>query len=80
MRYSLEEWDLLRIDKMRMALRWKYEEHPDEIADLFEATAGRPIVEMSTHDAFWGAKPEGEQLVGVNALGRLWMELRRAAL
>jgi hypothetical protein len=44
---------------------------------LLLSTGERAIVEESTKDAFWGAKPQPDGvLVGENVLGRLLMELR----
>jgi hypothetical protein len=44
---------------------------------LLLSTGDRAIVEESTKDAFWGAKPQpDDELVGENVLGRLLMELR----
>ena len=44
------------------------------------ASRERDIVELSTRDAFWGAKPiGGGRLKGVNVQGQLLMQ-RRAAL
>jgi hypothetical protein len=44
---------------------------------VLERTGKRSIVEESTKDEFWGAKPkEDGLLVGRNVLGRLLMELR----
>ena len=65
-------WDRMRIDAMRWVLRRKR-----EIDRILAATGERPIVEVSTRDAFWGARPAGDRYEGRNALGRLWMELRR---
>lgn len=62
---------------MRYILRLKYAQHPETVGAALDQTGDRPIVEFSRHDAFWGAKPEGpNSLRGVNALGRLWMEIR----
>lgn len=66
-----------RISAMRLAIRLKYTQHRDRIGAELESSAGRPIVEISTRDAFWGARPKpGGALEGANVLGRLWMELR----
>ena len=70
-------WHRMRIDVMRWVLRRKRETNRDEIDRVLAATGDRPIVEVSTRDAFWGARPIGERYEGRNALGRLWMELRR---
>jgi tetratricopeptide (TPR) repeat protein len=56
---------------MKLAENW------NRFAELLLQTVDQPIVEDSRKDAFWGANPVGhEMLVGVNALGRLLMELR----
>lgn len=78
-KYRREEWDLLKIDKMRRVLRWKTDQNPDLILPVLKETGNRAIVEFSNKDTFWGAKPHPrnpEVLQGINALGRLWMELR----
>lgn len=78
MKYSVKEWELQKLDKMRMTLRWKFEQNTDILQQVLVRTAGRPIVELSSTDQYWGAKPNpnGDQYIGINALGRLWMELR----
>ena len=44
---------------------------------LLAATGERPIVEVSTRDPWWGARPVAHRYEGNNVLGRLWMELRQ---
>ena len=44
---------------------------------MLAATGERPIVEVSTRDPWWGARPVAERYEGSNVLGRLWMELRQ---
>jgi hypothetical protein len=62
---------------MRWCLRVKLAENWSRFGSLLLATEDKPIVEESTRDAFWAAKPTTPgELVGVNALGRLLMELR----
>ena len=62
---------------MRWCLRVKLAQIWDEFSRLLLATGDRPIVEESRKDEFWGAKVVNtDTLVGVNALGRLLMELR----
>src|SRR3546814_9008235 len=43
----------------------------DGFVAAMAATDGKPIVEISTRDAFWGAKPNGKQLTGQNVLGAI---------
>ena len=62
---------------MRWVLRMKREANRDEIDALLAETGERPIVEVSTRDPRWGARPVGDRYEGNNVLGRLWMELRQ---
>ena len=71
------DWNSRRVDAMRWVLRMKREANPGQIDAILGQTGDRPIVEYSGHDAFWGARPIGNTLVGQNVLGRLWMELRQ---
>ncbi len=70
-------WNAQRVDVMRWVLRMKREANRDEIDALLAATGERPIVEVSTRDTWWGARPVGDRYEGNNVLGRLWMELRQ---
>ncbi len=70
-------WDRMRIDAMRWVLRRKREANRAELDRVLAATGDRSIVEVSTRDTFWSARPVGPHYEGRNALGRLWMELRR---
>lgn len=75
---SRDDWFSVNVAVMRHALRLKLSQHRTTMLGLFERSAGMPIVEVSTRDAFWGAKPEADGIaVGQNVLGRLWMELRQ---
>jgi type I restriction enzyme S subunit len=74
---SRPDWDAVRVRIMRWCLRVKLAQHWREFGSLLNATDDNPIVEQSRKDDFWGAKVTGDcTLVGVNALGRLLMELR----
>jgi Uncharacterized protein conserved in bacteria len=72
---SRPDWDQVRVRVMRWCLRVKLAQNWATFSELLLSTGGRPIVEESRRDPFWGAKPIGDQLVGVNVLGRLLMEL-----
>ena len=49
----------------------------NSFSSLLFSTGDKPIVEESRKDNFWGAKIDDDKtLIGVNALGRLLMELR----
>ena len=74
---SRPEWDWVRVKIMRWCLRVKLIQNWDAFSELLLETDDQPIVEQSRKDEFWGAKPvDKHTLVGVNALGRLLMELR----
>lgn len=68
----------LSIVAMRYALRLKLAQHRHMALDALSWAGDRPIVEYSSRDDFWGAKPAGDgTLRGANVLGRLWMEIRQ---
>lgn len=65
---------------MRWCLQVKLAQNYEKFRQLLLATGDKPIVEHSRRDDFWGAKPvDDATLIGVNALGRLLMELRERA-
>lgn len=71
------DWDAVRVAFMRWCLRAKLLQNQATFGRLLLVTEDLPIVEYSTKDAFWGAKPQPDgMLVGKNVLGRLLMELR----
>ena len=69
-------WNAQRVNVMRWVLRMKREANAAAIDAVLAATGDRPIVEVSTRDPWWGARPVADRYEGRNALGRLWMELR----
>ena len=74
---SRPDWNVVRVKIMRWCLRVKLVQNWDSFSELLLDTANLPIVEQSRRDDFWGAKPvDKDTLIGVNALGRLLMELR----
>ena len=70
-------WNDQRVNVMRWVLRMKREANVPQIDATLAATGERAIVEVSTRDPWWGARPEGDRYRGANVLGRLWMELRQ---
>ena len=70
-------WNAQRVDVMRWVLRMKREANAAAIDAVLAATADHPIVEVSTRDPWWGARPVADRYEGNNVLGRLWMELRQ---
>lgn len=74
---SRPDWNQVRVKVMRWCLRVKLAQNWARFSELLLATGNRPIVEASSRDDFWGAKPVADRtLVGMNVLGRLLMELR----
>lgn len=76
--FTREDWDNVRISIMRWCLRVKLFQNWDVFGSLLLSTAPKDIVELSHKDRFWGAIPidNTNSIVGINALGRLLMELR----
>lgn len=80
---SREDFENVKVDIMRWCLRVKLAQNFFEFSKLLISTNNRPIVEDSHKDAFWGAvrdKKNENILTGVNALGRLLMQLREQYL
>jgi hypothetical protein len=63
---------------MAQTLALKLKQHPQRFGKALRETYGRPIVEKSRRDDFWGAKPDQDETVlrGQNVLGQLLTELR----
>lgn len=73
------DWENVKVPIMRWCLRVKLACNWIKFGELLLDTGNKEIVEDSPRDRFWGAvaTEDNEQLVGVNALGRLLMELRQ---
>lgn len=65
------DWDAVREDVMRHALRLKFAKGP--VRDLLRSTGQRPLIEASPFDDFWGAGQDGS---GRNRLGQLLEQVR----
>ena len=70
------DWEEVKLDAMALTLAIKLIQHPERFGSALGETGDMDIVEMSHRDAWWGAKPEGNILRGVNALGKLLTLLR----
>jgi ribA/ribD-fused uncharacterized protein len=66
------DWDAVKVDVMRCALRAKFLQNAD-LAKMLLATEDAPLIEDSAHDYFWGA---GVDETGANLLGELLVALR----
>lgn len=73
---SRGDWDSVRIKIMRWCLQIKISQNWDKFSALLLETENKPIVEFTRTDKMWGAIKQGDTYVGVNALGRLLMEVR----
>ena len=62
-------WNAQRVDVMRWVLRLKREANAAEFDAVLAAIADRPIVEVSTRDPWWGARPVADRYEGNNVLG-----------
>lgn len=66
------DWELVKVEVMRRAVRAKFEAH-EELTNLLLSTGNEQIVENAPRDDFWGCGATGN---GKNWLGRILMELR----
>jgi hypothetical protein len=66
------DWEAVKEDAMRRALRAKFTQHAD-LRDLLLSTGDEEIVENAPGDFYWGCGKDG---TGNNRLGALLMELR----
>ena len=67
-----KNWESVKEQVMRKALRAKFEQHA-ELRALLLTTAPAKLVEHTENDAYWGDGGHGK---GKNRLGYLLMELR----
>jgi ribA/ribD-fused uncharacterized protein len=66
------DWEKVKDDVMREAVRAKFLQHADLRATLL-ATGDAQIVEHTKNDSYWGDGGDGS---GKNMLGRILMEVR----
>jgi ribA/ribD-fused uncharacterized protein len=66
------DWEQVKDDVMRRAVRAKFQTHADIRAVLL-GTGDRRIVENAKNDYYWGIGADGS---GKNMLGRILMEVR----
>lgn len=75
-RFVRDDWEDVKYKVMSWCIEVKLIQNWDSFAEVLSSTGDRPIVEYSAKDDTWGAMPEGNYLVGKNALGRLLMQVR----
>jgi ribA/ribD-fused uncharacterized protein len=66
------DWEQVKDDVMREAVRAKFRAHADLRAELL-ATGDEELVENAPGEYYWGCGADGS---GKNMLGRILMELR----
>lgn len=66
------DWEQVKEDVMRTALRAKFDQHAELRLRLL-ATGDAPLVEHTANDSYWGDGGDGS---GRNRLGALLMEVR----
>ena len=76
MKLTRSDWDDERVNIMRWVLRAKLVCNWKTFGELLDSTGEKNIVEDSNRDTFWGAIRTNDTFWGVNALGRLLMQLR----
>lgn len=76
-KYSRPDWEMIQFKVMRWVLEVKLAQNWEKFSQILLSTENKPIVEFTTEDKVWGACKVADKLEGVNALGRLLMELRQ---
>lgn len=66
------DWERVKDDVMRRAVRAKFTAHP-ALRDLLLATGEAELIEAAPRDFYWGEGADGS---GKNMLGKLLMEVR----
>lgn len=67
-----KDWEAVKDDVMRVAVRAKFAQHED-IREILLQTGNAKLVEHTTNDSYWGDGGDGS---GKNMLGRILMEVR----
>lgn len=80
-KYTRQDWEKVKFSIMRWCLQVKFIQNREKFSEVLLSTQGKEIVEFSQEDKVWAASPDGKgNLVGINALGRLLMEVRENIL
>ena len=67
-----DDWEEIKIDVMRTAVKKKFATHA-ELTELLLSTGNEELIEAAPGDYFWGCGKDGS---GQNWLGRILMEVR----
>lgn len=71
-----KDWNSVRFKVMKLCIELKLIQNFDKFSYILLSTNDKAIVEYSDKDKIWGASNEGDEYVGINAQGRLLMEVR----
>lgn len=71
------DWEEIKFTVMEWCIRLKLLQNWDRFGGLLKESGTSVIVEYSTKDGIWGAKPNGNNILeGYNILGRILMKMR----
>lgn len=76
LQYTRQDWENVKTNIMRWVILIKLQQNWDRFGEVLLSTGHATIVEESHRDKIWGAKRIDGKLIGVNALGRLLMDVR----
>ena len=71
-RHLRDDWELVKDDVMRRAVRQKFTEHQD-IREVLLSTGDHLLIENAPNDYYWGCGANG---TGKNMLGQILVEVR----
>ena len=71
-----DDWFDRNVEIMAWCVWTKLIQNPDTFGKALLDTGDDTIVENSSKDTFWGAKPKGSLLIGNNTLGKILMKAR----
>lgn len=74
--FERQDWIQVRYKIMKFCIEVKLKQNLNTFSEVLLSTNDLPIVEYTSDDKVWGAIDKGGYYEGVNALGRLLMELR----
>lgn len=74
--FTRPDWEYIKFKVMRWSIEVKLSQNWKSFSDLLLSTGNKHIVELTPKDKVWGAVRTGDVCIGVNALGRLLMEVR----
>lgn len=72
------DWKDNKFKVMKFCLDLKLSQNPESFGNILLSTNNLSIVEFTYNDLIWGAISQGEYYYGINALGRLLMQLRES--